>query len=61
MCVCVCVFQLKEDLAGQEVEDEGHEEEEEHQEEPHTVQTHTPEEQHDMYVTADNTHTNTHT
>ncbi|XP_051246662.1 GON-4-like protein isoform X1 [Dicentrarchus labrax] len=37
---------LKEDLAGQEVEDEGHEEEEEALEETHTVQTHTPEEQH---------------
>nr|XP_046273124.1 GON-4-like protein [Scatophagus argus] len=37
---------LKEDLAGQEVEDEGHEEEEEPQEETVTVQTHTPEEQH---------------
>ncbi|XP_027142386.1 GON-4-like protein isoform X2 [Larimichthys crocea] len=33
---------LKEDLTGQEVEDEGHEEEEE----PHAVQTHTPEEEH---------------
>ncbi|KAM8766703.1 uncharacterized protein gon4la isoform 1-T2 [Acanthopagrus schlegelii] len=44
---------LKEDLAGQEVEDEGHEEEEEHQEEPHTVQTHTPEEQHDIGLTND--------
>ncbi|KAL7382552.1 hypothetical protein ABVT39_024333 [Epinephelus coioides] len=37
---------LKEDLAGQEVEDDGHEEEEEPQEEPHSVQTHTAEEQH---------------
>ncbi|XP_045915181.1 GON-4-like protein isoform X1 [Micropterus dolomieu] len=37
---------LKEDLAGQEVEDEGHEEEEEPQEETLTVETHTPEEQH---------------
>ncbi|XP_044028246.1 GON-4-like protein [Siniperca chuatsi] len=37
---------LKEDLAGQEVEDEGHEEEEEPQEETHAVQTHTPAEQH---------------
>nr|XP_020477096.1 GON-4-like protein isoform X2 [Monopterus albus] len=34
---------LKEDLTGQEVDDEGHEEEEE---EPHTVQTPTPEQQH---------------
>ncbi|TDH15599.1 hypothetical protein EPR50_G00010560 [Perca flavescens] len=33
---------LKEDLAGQEVDDEGHEEEEE----PQPVQTHTPQEQH---------------
>ncbi|XP_051811671.1 LOW QUALITY PROTEIN: GON-4-like protein [Acanthochromis polyacanthus] len=32
---------LKEDLAGQEVDDEGHEEEEEPQEETHIVQTHT--------------------
>ncbi|XP_070778322.1 GON-4-like protein [Enoplosus armatus] len=39
---------LKEDLAGQEVEDEGHEEEEEPQEETLTVQTHTPEEQHNI-------------
>ncbi|XP_026155243.1 GON-4-like protein isoform X2 [Mastacembelus armatus] len=39
---------LKEDLAGQEVDDEGHEEEEEPQEEAHTVQTHTPEEQHNI-------------
>lgn len=31
---------LKEDLAGQEVDDEGHEEEEEPQEETHIVQTH---------------------
>ncbi|XP_041810670.1 GON-4-like protein isoform X4 [Chelmon rostratus] len=37
---------LKEDLAGQEVEDEGHEEEEEPQEETCTVQTDTPEVQH---------------
>ncbi|XP_049891374.1 GON-4-like protein [Epinephelus moara] len=37
---------LKEDLAGQEVEDDGHEEEEEPQEEPHSVLTHTAEEQH---------------
>nr|XP_033493672.1 GON-4-like protein isoform X2 [Epinephelus lanceolatus]XP_033493673.1 GON-4-like protein isoform X2 [Epinephelus lanceolatus] len=36
---------LKEDLAGQEVEDDGHEEEEP-QEEPHSVQTHTAEELH---------------
>ncbi|XP_071355555.1 GON-4-like protein isoform X2 [Trachinotus anak] len=36
---------LKEDLAGQEVDDEGHEEEEEPQEETHTVQTHTLPEQ----------------
>lgn len=36
---CYFVCQLKEDLAGQEVEDEGHEEEEE------PVHTHTPEEQ----------------
>ncbi|XP_039461477.1 GON-4-like protein isoform X2 [Oreochromis aureus] len=38
---------LKEDLAGQEVDDEGHEEEEEPQEEAQTFQTHTPEEQQD--------------
>ncbi|XP_022603122.1 GON-4-like protein isoform X2 [Seriola dumerili] len=37
---------LKEDLAGQEVDDEGHEEEEEPQEETPTVQTHAPPEQH---------------
>lgn len=34
--------QLKEDLASQEVEDEGHEEEEEPQEETQTVQPHPP-------------------
>ncbi|XP_031695370.1 GON-4-like protein [Anarrhichthys ocellatus] len=53
---------LKEDLAaGQEVEDEGHEEEEEPQEE--CVQTHTPQDQHDSYVTHSNTitHQPTHT
>uniref|UniRef100_A0A3Q2WTL1 Uncharacterized protein n=1 Tax=Haplochromis burtoni TaxID=8153 RepID=A0A3Q2WTL1_HAPBU len=38
---------LKEDLAGQEVDDEGHEEEEEPQEEAQTFHTHTPEEQQD--------------
>lgn len=37
--------QLKEDLAGQEVDDEGHEEEEEPQEESRSAQTHTFEEQ----------------
>lgn len=42
------VFQLKEDLAAQEVDDEDHEEEEE----THTAQPHTPEDQHDTYVTA---------
>lgn len=46
--LCICI-QLKEDLAGQEVDDEGHEEEEEPQEGIHTVQTHTVEEQH-VYV-----------
>ncbi|XP_067353191.1 GON-4-like protein isoform X3 [Channa argus] len=40
---------LKEDLAGQEVEDEGHEEEEE----PQTIQTHTPEEQHNTGPSGD--------
>ncbi|XP_070840603.1 GON-4-like protein [Chaetodon trifascialis] len=39
---------LKEDLAGQEVEDEGHEEEEEPQEETRTVETHTPEVEHNI-------------
>ncbi|XP_076610154.1 GON-4-like protein [Chaetodon auriga] len=39
---------LKEDLVGQEVEDEGHEEEEEPQEETRTVQTHTPEVEHNI-------------
>ncbi|KAM4539996.1 GON-4-like protein [Odontesthes bonariensis] len=37
---------LKEDLAGQELDDEGHDEEEEPLEETYTVQTHTLEEQH---------------
>ncbi|XP_028281569.1 GON-4-like protein [Parambassis ranga] len=44
---------LKEDLAGQEVDDEGHEEEEEPQEETRTAKTHTPEEQHDNIEPAD--------
>ncbi|XP_050925660.1 GON-4-like protein isoform X2 [Lates calcarifer] len=39
---------LKEDLVGQEVDDEGHEEEEEPQEETHSVQTHTPEQPHSI-------------
>ncbi|XP_070701971.1 GON-4-like protein [Pempheris klunzingeri] len=39
---------LKDDLTGQEAEDEGHEEEEEPQEEMQSVQTHTPEEQHNI-------------
>lgn len=38
------VFQLKDDLAGQEVDDDGHDEED-------AVQTHTPEEQNNTYVT----------
>ncbi|XP_040909824.1 GON-4-like protein isoform X2 [Toxotes jaculatrix] len=44
---------LKEDLVGQEVDDEGHEEEEEPPEETHTVQTHTPEEQHSTALADD--------
>uniref|UniRef100_A0A668STE8 Uncharacterized protein n=1 Tax=Oreochromis aureus TaxID=47969 RepID=A0A668STE8_OREAU len=43
---------LKEDLAGQEVDDEGHEEEEEPQEEAQTFQTHTPEEQQDRCLSS---------
>lgn len=47
MCLFLRLFpQLKEDLAGQEVEDEGHEEEEEQPEESHSAQTHMFEEQH---------------
>lgn len=52
--------QLKEDLAGQEVDDEGHEEEEEPQEEAQTFQTHTPEEQQDRCVTNTRTHSGIH-
>lgn len=44
------MFQLKEDLAGQEVEDEGREEEEEPQEETCAVETRTQEEEHNTYV-----------
>lgn len=56
----VCVSQLKEDLAGQEVDDEGHEEEEEPQEEAQTFQTHTPEEQQDRCVTNTRTQSGIH-
>lgn len=52
--------QLKEDLAGQEVDDEGHEEEEEPQEEAQTFQTHTPEEQQDRCVTNTRTQSDIH-
>lgn len=62
-CLLTCllsVSQLKEDLAGQEVDDEGHEEEEEPQEEAQTFQTHTPEEQQDRCATNTRTRSDIH-
>lgn len=51
------VLQLKEDLAGQEAEDEGREEEEEHQEETCTLRTNTQEDTRSTWVK--HTHTPT--